>query len=71
MAKSSARLAYSCLFFLSLVLSWVLRDSAKPLLMKLPCARCGPSVGQHAAQIYSGHLAGTAPLQSGGLRRLT
>lgn len=36
--RTSARLAYSILFFLSMVLAWVLRDYAKPLLMKIPCA---------------------------------
>lgn len=34
--RHSARLAYSVLFFLSIILSWVLRDFAKPLLEKLP-----------------------------------
>lgn len=34
--RQSARLAYSVLFFLSIILSWVLRDFAKPLLEKLP-----------------------------------
>ncbi len=35
--KSSARLAYCLLFTFSLILAWVLRDFAKPLLEKIPC----------------------------------
>lgn len=35
-SRSSARLAYCVLFFLSMVLAWVLRDQAKPLIEKLP-----------------------------------
>lgn len=34
----SARMAWSFLFTLSMLLAWVLRDFAKPLLMKIPCA---------------------------------
>lgn len=34
----SARTAWSFLFTLSMLLAWVLRDFAKPLLMKIPCA---------------------------------
>lgn len=33
----SARVAWSTLFFLAMVLAWVLRDFAKPLLEKIPC----------------------------------
>lgn len=33
----SARLAWVVLFTISMVLAWVLRDVARPLLMKLPC----------------------------------
>lgn len=39
--KTSARLAYSTLFFSSMVLAWVLRDYAKPLVEKIPCERIG------------------------------
>ena len=35
--RKSARLAYSVLFFLALVLAWLLRDFAKPLIEKIPC----------------------------------
>lgn len=35
--KSSARVAYVVLFTFSLLLSWLLRDFAKPLLQKIPC----------------------------------
>ena len=37
MLRKSARLAYCTLFFAAVVLSWVLRDFAKPLIEKLPC----------------------------------
>lgn len=36
MMRKSARLAYSFLFLLSLVLAWVMRDFAKPLIEKIP-----------------------------------
>jgi len=35
-AKASARVAYCGLFFLSMLLCWILRDYAKPMLEKLP-----------------------------------
>ena len=35
--RKSARLAYCVLFTLAMVLAWVLRDFAKPLIDKLPC----------------------------------
>lgn len=35
--KSSARVAWSLLFTISLLLSWLLRDFAKPLISKIPC----------------------------------
>ena len=35
--RRSARLAYCFLFTLAMILAWVLRDFAKPLLEKLPC----------------------------------
>lgn len=35
-AKASARVAYCGLFFLSMLLCWVLRDYAQPMLEKLP-----------------------------------
>lgn len=46
-AKASARVAYCGLFFLSMLLCWVLRDYAQPMLEKLPCAfaDCGPPSG--------------------------
>jgi hypothetical protein len=34
--RKSARLAYCFLFFLAMVLAWVLRDFAKPIIEKLP-----------------------------------
>lgn len=34
--RKSARLAYCALFFLAMILAWVLRDFAKPLIEKLP-----------------------------------
>lgn len=34
--KSSARVAFSVLFTFSLLLSWVLRDFAKPIISKIP-----------------------------------
>lgn len=39
--RHSARLAWSVLFFLAMVLAWVLRDFATPLLEKIPCERRG------------------------------
>ncbi len=33
----SARVAWSALFFVAMVVAWVLRDFAKPLLEKIPC----------------------------------
>lgn len=36
--RKSARLAYCVLFTLAMVLAWVLRDFAKPLIDKIPCA---------------------------------
>ena len=36
--RRSARLAYCVLFTLAMALAWVLRDFAKPLIDKLPCA---------------------------------
>lgn len=35
--RRSARLAYCVLFTLAMLLAWVLRDFAKPLLEKIPC----------------------------------
>lgn len=35
--KRSARLAYCGLFGLSLIVSWILREVAAPLLEKIPC----------------------------------
>lgn len=37
MTKRSARVAYSFLFFLAIVIAWVMRDFARPLLEKIPC----------------------------------
>lgn len=36
-SQKSARLAYCGLFGLSLIVSWVLREVAAPLLKELPC----------------------------------
>lgn len=36
-SKKSARLAYCGLFGLSLIVSWILREVAAPLLEKFPC----------------------------------
>ena len=35
--RKSARLAYCILFTLAMVLAWILRDFAKPIIDKLPC----------------------------------
>ena len=35
--RRSARLAYCFLFTLAMILAWILRDFAKPLMEKLPC----------------------------------
>lgn len=35
--RKSARLAYCALFTTAMVLAWVLRDFAKPLIQKIPC----------------------------------
>ena len=35
----SARVAWSVLFFLAMVVAWILRDFAKPMLENIPC-RC-------------------------------
>ena len=35
--RRSARLAYCVLFTLAMILAWVLRDFAKPLIDKIPC----------------------------------
>lgn len=37
MVRKSARLAYCVLFTLAMVLAWLLRDFAKPIIDKLPC----------------------------------
>lgn len=37
--NQSARLGFSLLFFLSMIISWALRDFAKPLIERIPCAR--------------------------------
>jgi hypothetical protein len=33
----SARVAWSALFFVAMVVAWIMRDFAKPLLEKIPC----------------------------------
>ena len=48
-AKASARVAYCGLFFLSMLLCWILRDYAKPMLEKLPCALPPPCPLAHPA----------------------
>jgi hypothetical protein len=30
-------MAYSFLFFLAIVISWIMRDFARPLIEKIPC----------------------------------
>ena len=44
--RKSARLAYCALFTTAMVLAWVLRDFAKPLIEKIPCKSwaCNPLV---------------------------
>jgi hypothetical protein len=37
----SARVAWSSLFFLAIVTAWLLRDFAKPMLERIPCAMGG------------------------------
>jgi hypothetical protein len=37
----SARVAWSALFFMAMVVAWIMRDFAKPLLEKIPCKWCG------------------------------
>ena len=37
LSKRSARLTYALLFFTAILLSWVMRDFARPLLEKIPC----------------------------------
>lgn len=52
--KSSSRLAYCILFTFSLLLSWILRDFAKPLLEKIPCEVADqPWPGSRALQLAS------------------
>lgn len=47
--KSSARMAWSILFTLSLLLSWILRDFAKPLLERIPwIISHGDVIAQHS-----------------------
>ncbi|RRT55833.1 hypothetical protein BHE74_00056816 [Ensete ventricosum] len=43
-SRRSARLAYCGLFALSLIISWILREVAAPLLEKIPC-RFDASIG--------------------------
>jgi len=33
----SARLAYSFLFMLGMMIAWIMRDFARPLIEKIPC----------------------------------
>lgn len=56
----SARLAWSFLFTLSMILAWILRDFAKPLLMKIPCTRrtMGRSVEEGGAGAARGRAQG-------------
>ena len=44
MLRKSARLAYCALFTLAMVLAWILRDFAKPLIEKIPCEALLPGV---------------------------
>ena len=50
MTRRSARLAYSFLFFLAIVLSWIMRDFARPLIEKIPCEFCWGGGGVAAAR---------------------
>ena len=52
--KKSARIAYCGLFGASLVLSWILREVAAPLLQKFPCNY--HSIHLFSSLISSGHL---------------
>ena len=36
-ARTSARFAYCFLFLMSMLLAWIMRDFAAPLLQKIPC----------------------------------
>lgn len=53
--RRSARLAYCILFFLAMVLSWVLRDFAKPIIEKLPWIL--PGTGIHPSDRWYGQQA--------------
>jgi len=48
--KRSSRVAYSFLFFLAIITSWLFRDFARPLLEKIPCEHkgCGAGMAQNA-----------------------
>lgn len=47
--KQSSRVAYSFLFFMAIVIAWIMRDFARPLIEKIPCAwgalACNPRAG--------------------------
>jgi hypothetical protein len=40
MMMRSARLAFSFLFFCGLIVAWIMRDFARPLIEKIPCKWC-------------------------------
>jgi hypothetical protein len=55
-SRRSARIAYCGLFALSLIVSWVLRDFAGPLLAKIPCKfflfHCGVSLASSSVSVF-------------------
>ena len=42
-SRRSARIAYCGLFAFSLIVSWILREVAAPLMEKLPCKPWNPN----------------------------
>lgn len=52
-SRRSARIAYCGLFALSLIVSWILREVAAPLMEKLPCKPLNTApVGLPSIQVY-------------------
>ena len=52
LAFHSARLAYSFLFLLAMLVAWVMRDFARPLLEKIPCEQAA-SASMHLHVVLS------------------
>lgn len=74
--SSSARAAYCSFFALSLIIQWILRYQAKPLIEKMPCAFiCAPSRRRNSRRnAWSpeiGRLAFSSTSSSGILRHTT